>query len=96
MTQTRTQLRKVDNGLSASKQGRRANAVGANIAQYGYKVPVVHSMRTFGSMCDLPQNEYRGVAQLVARLLWEQDAGSSSLPTTTKNRLFSRFFLCFR
>ena len=27
---------------------------------------------------------YRGVAQLVARLLWEQDAGSSSLPTRTK------------
>ena len=25
-----------------------------------------------------------GVAQLVARLLWEQDAGSSSLPTRTK------------
>ena len=24
-----------------------------------------------------------GVAQLVARLLWEQDAGSSSLPTRT-------------
>ena len=30
---------------------------------------------------------YPGVAQLVARLLWEQDAGSSSLPTRTKNRL---------
>ena len=28
---------------------------------------------------------YPGVAQLVARLLWEQDAGSSSLPTRTKN-----------
>ena len=27
---------------------------------------------------------YPGVAQLVARLLWEQDAGSSSLPTRTK------------
>ena len=27
---------------------------------------------------------YQGVAQLVARLLWEQDAGSSSLPTRTK------------
>ena len=26
---------------------------------------------------------YPGVAQLVARLLWEQDAGSSSLPTRT-------------
>ena len=39
---------------------------------------------------------YPGVAQLVARLLWEQDAGSSSLPTRTiigqKNRLFRRFF----
>ena len=30
--------------------------------------------------------EYPGVAQLVARLLWEQDAGSSSLPTRTKIR----------
>ena len=31
------------------------------------------------------ENAYgrRGVAQLVARLLWEQDAGSSSLPTPT-------------
>ena len=27
---------------------------------------------------------YPGVAQLVARLLWEQDAGSSSLPTRTR------------
>lgn len=26
---------------------------------------------------------YRGIAQLVARLLWEQDAGSSSLSTPT-------------
>ena len=32
---------------------------------------------------------YRGVAQLVARLLWEQDAGSSSLPTPTKTPLKS-------
>ena len=30
-------------------------------------------------------NQSPGVAQLVARLLWEQDAGSSSLPTRTKN-----------
>ena len=49
MTQTRTQLRKEDNGYNTSKQGRRANAVGANTAQYGYKVPIVHAMRTFGS-----------------------------------------------
>ena len=41
---------------------------------------------------------YPGVAQLVARLLWEQDAGSSSLPTrtnfvrkTVKNGGFSAF-----
>ena len=38
--------------------------------------------------CTFPQNikpiQYPGVAQLVARLLWEQDAGSSSLPTRTK------------
>ncbi len=42
---------------------------------------------------------YPGVAQLVARLLWEQDAGSSSLPTRTifgqKNRLNRRFFCVF-
>ena len=49
MTQTCTQLRKEDNGHNTSKQGRRANAIGANTAQYGYKVPVVHSTRTFGS-----------------------------------------------
>ena len=30
---------------------------------------------------------YRGVAQLVARLLWEQDAGCSSHLTPTKNPL---------
>ena len=29
--------------------------------------------------------EYRGVAQLVARLLWEQDAAGSSPVTSTKN-----------
>lgn len=47
---------------------------------------------------------FRGVAQLVARLLWEQEAASSSLatPTTRKatmNRLQMRFyrgFLCFQ
>ena len=34
--------------------------------------------------------EYRGVAQLVARLLWEQDAGCSShLTPTKKKRLLS-------
>ena len=35
----------------------------------------------------LPTNivVYPGVAQLVARLLWEQDAASSSLATWTKN-----------
>ena len=31
------------------------------------------------------QNLFPGVAQLVARLLWEQDAASSSLATRTKN-----------
>ena len=30
-------------------------------------------------------NDYPGVAQLVARLLWEQDAASSSLATWTKS-----------
>ena len=30
------------------------------------------------------QNLNPGLAQLVARLLWEQDAGSSSLPSRTK------------
>ena len=49
MTQIRTQLRKAGNGYNTSKQGRRVNAIGANTAQYGYKAPVVHSMRTFGS-----------------------------------------------
>ena len=29
---------------------------------------------------------YPGVAQLVARLLWEQDAASSSLATRTNNK----------
>ena len=41
---------------------------------------------------------YPGVAQLVARLLWEQDAGSSSLPTRTKtpqNPLILRSFSLF-
>ena len=31
----------------------------------------------------MQKTKYPGVAQLVARLLWEQDAGSSSLPTRT-------------
>ena len=30
-------------------------------------------------------NQHPGVAQLVARLLWEQDAASSSLATWTKS-----------
>ncbi len=34
----------------------------------------------------LTKTLYRGVAQLVARLLWEQDVGSSSLFTPTKNK----------
>ena len=43
---------------------------------------------------------FRGVAQLVARLLWEQEAASSSLatPTTRKatmNRLETRFYRGF-
>ena len=33
----------------------------------------------------IKHNIYRGVAQLVARLLWEQDAGCSSHLTPTKN-----------
>ncbi len=41
--------------------------------------------------------EYRGVAQLVARLLWEQDAGCSSHLTPTRKRTLimieSEFFL---
>ena len=37
---------------------------------------------------------YRGVAQLVARLLWEQDAGCSNhlTPTKSKDRLYGRSF----
>ena len=41
--------------------------------------------------------QYPGVAQLVARLLWEQDAASSSLATRTKKEgqhLLSFFLLC--
>ena len=37
----------------------------------------------------MQKTKYPGVAQLVARLLWEQDAGSSSLPTPTKTPLKS-------
>ena len=35
------------------------------------------------------KSNYPGVAQLVARLLWEQDVGSSSLPSRTKPPLKS-------
>ena len=35
------------------------------------------------------ENKYPGVAQLVARLLWEQDAASSSLATWTKSTEFA-------
>lgn len=34
---------------------------------------------------------YRGIAQLVARDIWDVEAGSSSLPTPTKNLI-----LCYR
>ena len=37
---------------------------------------------------------YRGVAQLVARLLWEQDAaGSSPVTSTKKDGFLNRLFL---
>ena len=41
--------------------------------------------------------EYRGVAQLVARLLWEQDAGCSShlTPTKRKDAFAASFYLLF-
>ena len=35
-------------------------------------------------------NMYPGVAELVARLLWEQDAASSSLATWTKSTVVSQ------
>ena len=37
----------------------------------------------------MAKTEYPGLAQLVARLLWEQDVGSSSLPSRTKTPLKS-------
>ena len=43
----------------------------------------------------MQKTKYPGVAQLVARLLWEQDAGSSSLPTPTKTPLKSMILVVF-
>ena len=56
---------------------------------------------TKSSIYDTINAVVRGVAQLVARLLWEQDAASSSLVTSTKflrnirlRRNFLYLFLC--
>ncbi len=39
-------------------------------------------------------NEYRAVAQLVARLVWDQQvAGSSPVGPTIKKRVLTRFFM---
>ena len=37
---------------------------------------------------------YPGVAQLVGRLIWVQDAGSSNLPTRTKNAGMAKCHTC--
>ena len=41
------------------------------------------------------KTKYRGVAQLVARLLWEQEVQSSSLCTPTKKTAYFGGFLHF-
>ena len=42
-----------------------------------------------------PTTSYPGVAQLVARLLWDHQAGSSSLPSRTRKPLKSTDFRGF-
>ena len=44
-------------------------------------------------MCLAFYRKYPGVAQLVARLLWEQDAGRSSRPTRTIHSLSDGTFI---
>ena len=60
------------------------------IAENGTKAALTTGMTTDRKIFDfLPRHgimaktEYPGLAQLVARLLWEQDVGSSSLPSRT-------------
>ena len=43
----------------------------------------MHFTRVYGIMVSLPAEAYPGVAQLVARLLWEQDAVGSNPATRT-------------
>ena len=37
-------------------------------------------------------NNYRGVAQLAARVVWDHEAGSSSLPTPTTKGSYSNTY----
>ena len=52
------------------------------------RVPQQEARLLFSPANFIPYN-YPGVAQLVARLLWEQDAASSSLATWTKSPKFT-------
>ena len=60
----------------------------------------MHFTRVYGIMVSLPAEAYPGVAQLVARLLWEQDAVGSNPATRTKIRqnlvVLADFFLIIR
>ena len=49
---------------------------------------IFRKILTFSAfLCIMEQEIYRGVAQLVARLLWEQDAGGSNPFTPTRSGL---------
>ena len=62
-----------------------------SVAESGTKAALTTGMTTDRKIFDfLPRRgimteiEYPGIAQLVARLIWEQDVGSSSLPSRPK------------
>ena len=61
------------------------------IAENGIKAALTTGLTTDRKIFDFPlrrgimtEIEYPGIAKLVSRLVWEQDVGSSSLPSRPK------------
>ena len=77
--------------LGAGAPNRRQNYLSpkpvAALALFFLTSPLLWSKIAFDHMFDhfgrIPSTSYPGVAQLVGRLIWVQDAGSSNLPTRT-------------
>ena len=70
-------------------ENRRKAFNRADFGRFGKQKIAVKNVfdHRFDHLHDHNQINYRGRAQLVARDIWDVEAGSSSLPTRTKKRL---------